>query len=106
MLLLVCLSITARADKRVATWYDATDLDASLQELRQHAVSFASVSVFALGNASTTTAQRASWMYEVTHTLGIEAYKLGCGSLPFDDLHSFYTRDARDRSATSASAEA
>ena len=35
-------------------------------------------------------------MHEVTNVLGIEAYKLGCGSLPFDDLHSFYTRDARD----------
>ena len=38
MLLLLCMSIAARADKRVATWYDATDLDASLQELRQHHV--------------------------------------------------------------------
>eukprot|EP00937_MAST-01D_sp_MAST-1D-sp2_P000901 g901.t1 len=70
-------------------------MQASLQELREHAGSFASISVFALGNASTPEHAKVSWVHEVTHTLGIETYKLGCGALPFDDLTSFYTSAAR-----------
>ena len=97
---LVLALLALRADaasprKQISTWYDASDLDSSLAELRAHSGAFASLSLTAVGNTSTTDAQRATWMRTVTQELHIDTYMLWGG-----DLDSFFTSDARAATVT------
>ena len=74
----------------ISTWYNATDMAQSLDELREHSAQFASVSIFALGNSSSSSAEKLAWMSTVRHELGIETYWLWGG-----DMDSFYTAEQR-----------
>ena len=76
--------------KTIATWYDATDLEASLLELRAHAEHFHSLSLSGVGNASSSREEKLRWMNIVQEELKINTYTLVGG-----DVTSFFTEKER-----------